>query len=155
MKFILNTADFADWHGLYELLVDCFSYMDGKIDPPSSLHKMTEQSLKTKADKENLLVVYDDDRIVACAYFDQRPEVVYVGKVAVTDSHRKQGIANQIFDHAAQFAQNNGIAFLELETRIELTNNHQAFAKMGFEITQYNSHQGYSMSTSVTMRKAV
>lgn len=68
MRFELNPPDFNDWPSLHKLLVECFAYMDGIINPPSSIHKSTPESLRQKADKQTLLIVRDDDKIVACGY---------------------------------------------------------------------------------------
>jgi hypothetical protein len=48
-----------------------------------------------------------------------------------------------------------GLAALELESRIELTENHQAFAALGFTKTGETAHPGYNRATSITMRKPV
>lgn len=153
MKYILNPTSFTDWEGLRKLLTDCFAYMDGQIDPPSSLHKMTTDNLCDKANKEILLVVYDAERLIACAFFNVQKQQVYVGKVAVAQSHRGLGIANKIFNMADDLARKNGKGWLELKTRIELIDNHKTFEKIGFITTAHNSHAGYTRPTYITMRK--
>ena len=56
--------------------------------------------------------------------------------------------------HAAEdFARDSGHAVLELETRIELTENHETFAAMGFVRTAEHAHAGYDRPTSITMKK--
>ncbi|MBL1241131.1 MAG: GNAT family N-acetyltransferase [OCS116 cluster bacterium] len=154
MRFELNRT-FDNWLSLHKLLTDCFAYMDQMIDPPSSLRRMTADGLREKAAKENLLVVYDADQLIGCAYFDIRPDVIYVGKVAIAQSHRGRGIAYRVFAIADNLARDNDKKWLELETRIELIDNHQAFGKMGFVTTAKNSHAGYDHPTSITMRRTV
>lgn len=155
MKFILNPTDFIDWQGLYKLLGDCFAYMDGVIDPPSSLHKLTPDDLRIKAQKEVLLLIFDVEELVGCAYFDIRKEAIYLGKIAVKSSHQGQGLANQIIDYAINLARQNSKQMLELETRIELTDNHKTFAKLGFTTTAHNSHTGFDRPTSITMVRKI
>lgn len=155
MRFNLNPIEFNNWQTLHKLLIECFAYMDELIDPPSSLHKMTPASLRKKANTENLLLVHDADSLIACAYFDIRKEALYVSKVAVAQTHSGQGIANRIFSMAEDLARDNDKEYLELETRIELTDNHKAFGKMGFITTAHNSHAGYSRVTSITMQRAI
>lgn len=127
--------------------------MDELIDPPSSLHQMTTDSLRKKANKESLLLVYDAEMLIACAFFDIQQAQIYVGKVAVAQSHRGQGIANKIFNMADDLARENDKGWLELKTRIELIDNHKAFKKIGFITTAQNSHTGYTRPTYITMRK--
>lgn len=155
MRFELNPKKFDDWLGLHKLLSDSFAYMNGVIDPPSSLHSLTAQDLQTKAENETLLLAFDVEQLIGCSYFDIRDQVIYVGKIAVANAYRGRGLANQIIDHAAILAAQNNKKWLELETRIELTDNQKAFAKMGFVTTEYNSHSGYKRTTSITMRKKI
>ena len=42
---------------------------------------------------------------------------------------------------------------LELQVRIELVENQQAFAKMGFVKVSENCHPGYGCVTEITMQK--
>lgn len=155
MRFEQSPQNFTDWSGLHKLLTESFAYMDGIIDPPSSLHNLTSDDLRQKAKKEILTLVWDAENLVACGYFDIQADLIYIGKIAVANAHQKRGIAKQIIDHAVDLAKQNNKPWLELKTRIELTDNHQAFGKMGFVKTGEHSHQGYSRPTFITMRKNV
>ena len=44
---------------------------------------------------------------------------------------------------------------LELETRIELTENHETFAALGFVKVSEGAHPGYDRTTFITMRKTL
>lgn len=155
MRYELNPKGFTDWQGLYKLLHDSFAYMQGIIDPPSSLYKLTADNLRRKANLEALLLVFDNQKLIACGFFDTRDDVIYIGKIAVAKTHQGRGIANNIFNIAEIFALDNDKKYLELETRIELTSNHLAFGKMGFITTAHNSHVGYNRVTSITMQRAI
>ena len=50
-------------------------------------------------------------------------------------------------------ARERGLAAIELETRIELVENHATFRALGFRKVAEKSHPGYARSTSITMRK--
>ena len=45
---------FEDFTALHELLVSAFAYMDERIDPPSSLHRLNSETLRDKAESEYL-----------------------------------------------------------------------------------------------------
>jgi len=53
------------------------------------------------------------------------------------------------------FARRAGVAILELDTRIELTENHQTFAALGFVKTGEHAHDGYDHPTFITMQKSL
>ena len=148
----LNPDDFNDWAGLHKLLVDAFAYMDDRINPPSSLKTFDVDALADKAKTENLVVVHDGDKLVGCAFLRVEPDKVYIGKVAVAAGHRGKGIARKIFKIAEEFTREQGKPVLELETRIELIENHNVFARLGFVTTGKTAHAGFDRPTAITMQ---
>ena len=52
---------FDDFVSLLALLHRSFAYMDGRIDPPSSLHKLDVDALHEKARDETLLTAMDGE----------------------------------------------------------------------------------------------
>ena len=80
---------------------------------------------------------------------------MYLGKFAVETARQGQGIGRQLFEVAADAARAEGYREIELQARVELTENHVAFAAMGFCETGRTAHAGYDRPTSVTMRCAL
>jgi predicted GNAT family N-acyltransferase len=152
LEFQLNPEKFSDWSGLHQLLGESFAYMDARIDPPSSLKKFDAEGLKQKAQEENLLVVHDGDELVACAFMKLQADKVYIGKVAVSLGQQGKGIGHRVIEMAREFTRQQGKKILELETRIELVENHKAFSAMGFVKTAETSHPGYDHATAITMQ---
>ena len=152
LDFHFNPDNFTDWTGLHALLTECFAYMDARIDPPSSLKKFNAKGLEQKAQDETLIIVHDAEKLIACAFLRTEADKVYIGKVAVSPDCQGRGIGRKIFDMAKNFTRQQGKKTLELETRIELVENHKAFATMGFEKTGENAHAGYNRPTSITMQ---
>ena len=151
MNYHLNPDNFTNWTGLHQLLTDAFAFMDDRINPPSSLKTFDADGLRDKAKSENLLLVHDGDDLVGCAYLRVEADKVYIGKVAVAASHRGKGIGREIFNMAKKFTRTQGKSILELETRIELTENHKTFAKLGFVKTVETAHAGFDQPTAITM----
>ena len=145
--------DFADWEMLHALLDRSFAPMAARIDPPSSMTRLTPSLLAEKAGDELLLTCVSGDRLVATAFV--RPEAgwAYVGKIAVHDDWRKRGITRQIIDLVEGHGLKAGWAYLELQVRVELTENLATFAALGFVETERTAHAGYDRPTSVTLRK--
>jgi predicted GNAT superfamily acetyltransferase len=80
---------------------------------------------------------------------------VYVGKLAVEAGLRRRGVARAILDAVDSLARANARGFVELETRIELVENHRTFAALGFVKVGESAHPGFTRPTSITLRKAV
>ena len=150
-----NPTGFNGWGALLRLLRESFAYMDGRIDPPSSLSRMTENDLIVKARTEHLVLAHENVELVGCAYVDVRSTCAYIGKVAVAAEARGRGVARQLFATAESIARNAGRPLLELQTRVELVENQNTFNALGFHKVAETAHAGYSRATSITMQRSV
>lgn len=147
--------DFNDWERVLQLILDAFSYMGPRIDPPSSALRLTPQSVQAHAESGTLLLAYRADDLAGCLFLHQKNDALYIGKFAVSPTLQQAGIGRKLMEAACGEARSRGIGTLELETRIELTENHAAFARMGFIKTAETSHQGFDRPTSIVMRAPV
>ena len=146
---------FSDWEGLHALLRASYAFMEGRVDPPSSLLRMDARALQTKAREEVLILAHDGARLVGCAFARLRNDCVYVGKVAVDASTRRRGVARRLLAEAEAIARAHARPFVEIETRVELAENHSTFAALGFAKVGESAHAGFDRPTSITMRKVV
>jgi ribosomal protein S18 acetylase RimI-like enzyme len=142
-----------DWTALLALIRAEFAYMEGRIDPRSSMLALTPQAIAAQAAAGEVWAIGAPP--VACVFLTPRPGALYLGKLAVAAAHRRQGHARALIDLAETRARALGLPALELQTRVELTENQRAFTSLGFiEITR-TAHAGYTRPTSITYRRAV
>ncbi len=144
-----------DWPALLAMIRRAFAFMEGRIDPPSSLHRLNAAALAKKARDEICLLARSDEQVVGCVFCRPQADHLYIGKMAVEPHRQGQGIGRWLMISAEDQARWLGLPAIELETRIELTENHAAFARMGFTPTGQTSHPGYDRPTSITMRKSL
>jgi ribosomal protein S18 acetylase RimI-like enzyme len=130
-----------------------FAYMDGVIDPPSSMHRLAAADMDRQAADGGIWAIGAPP--VACAFFTVRDDALYIGKLAVDSAHRGQGHARALIAEAEAQAQARGLRWLELQTRVELAANHATFCRLGFHETGRTAHAGYDRATSITFRRAV
>ncbi len=146
--------DFADWQGLLALIMDSFAYMDGVIDPPSSAHRLTPETLAQKARDEIAFLAHDGETLVGCMFLKPEPlACLYVGKLAVSPQAQGRGIGRKLLQVAQAEAARLDLPALRLETRIELVGNHATFSAWGFEKTAEKAHPGFQRPTFIEMRK--
>jgi GNAT superfamily N-acetyltransferase len=143
----------TDFEAVLGLIRASFAYMESRIDPPSSMHRLTAASLADHAQEHELWLIQDGDDLCACVQFTRRPKCLYVGKLAVSANYRRRGLAARLMQHAEDRARVLALPALELQTRVELTENHATFAALGFVKTGESAHSGYNRPTSITMRK--
>lgn len=150
---LLNADGFDDWSGLLDLLEKAFAVMQGRINPPSSLLRMTEHTLKQKAQDEDLFLILRSSRPVACLFGRPEERDYYIGKLAVDTNARGQGFARKLVNAAAQQARQHGLSGLRLQTRVELRENHRTFRALGFHLVGASAHEGFDRATSFTFRR--
>ena len=155
MRISTSPEELTAWSELIGLVREAFAYMDDRIDPPSSLTRMDIGDFKAKAADETLILAHEGQQLIGCAFAAVRDDCVYVGKVAVAQSARGKGVARRMFAAADDLARRHGRQFLELQTRVELVENHATFGALGFTKVAETAHPGYTRPTSITMRRRV
>ena len=153
MKLRIHKGNDEGSGEILRLVQESFAYMDGRIDPPSSMHKMTVSDISGHCSSGEVWTV--GDTITGCMFLTPKVDSLYIGKLAVSDSERGKGIARRLVEHAEGRAAAQGKSSLELYTRIELTENQLAFSKLGFKKVSKESHPGFKKPTYIVMRKLV
>ncbi|MEM1300709.1 MAG: GNAT family N-acetyltransferase, partial [Pseudomonadota bacterium] len=118
----IGSADAAtDWAEVLDLLHRAFAVMEGRIDPPSSLHSMDEMTLAEKATREMCLLAEDEDgTLVGCLFGAPEEDSLLISKLAVDPDRQGEGIARALMNLAEAEAKAAGLPALKLQTRIEL-----------------------------------
>lgn len=146
--------DRDDFPALLALIRLAFAGMDGRIDPPSSVHALTAETLREKARSETGFVIDKGDRPIACLFCrPEPPDTLYLGKLAILPEEQGRGLGWCLLGAAEGLAGALGASCLRLETRIELIENHATFEAWGFVKTAFHSHPGHEKPTSIEMRK--
>ncbi len=149
---LVRATDPFDWPGVLALIQRAFAGMEGRIDPPSSVHRLTAEGIAAQARTGEIWVV---PPLQACMFLTPKDGRLYLGKLAVEPALQGRGLARQLVALAEERARALGFAILELETRVELTENHAIFARLGFVETGRKAHPGFDRPTSITFAKRV
>jgi GNAT superfamily N-acetyltransferase len=145
---------FADWEAVRALILEAFAAMQRRIDPPSSALRLTAGSMAADAAAGALLLAERREGIVGCLFVRPKADALYLAKLAVRPALQGRGIGRLLVEAARLEARGLGLVWLELQTRVELVDNHAAFARMGFARTGETAHPGFDRPTGVTMRAA-
>jgi len=146
-------ATFCDWEAVLKLLQAAFAYQDDRIDPKSSVHALDAASIASKAREEHLFIALDEGELIGCVFARAEPGALYVGKLAVLPPRQGEGIGRRLMQATEEFARQTDHKVMELDTRIELIENHETFAAMGYVKTGEHAHEGYDHPTFITMQK--
>lgn len=133
------------------LIQTAFAYMDGVVDPPSSVHRLTLDHLRAQCTSGEVWSL--GAPVHACVLLTPKPDALYIGKLAVAPSHRGRGLARELINLAQTRATGLGLPRLELKSRIELSQNHAVFTALGFHEARRTTHPGYIRPTSILFYK--
>jgi len=147
--------DFAEWESVRALIIEAFASMEGRIDPPSSALRLTARAMAQDAVGGALLLAERDGVLVGCLFARPKGDALYLGKLAVRPALQGRAIGRALVKAARAQAKAAGLAALELQTRVELAENHAAFARMGFAKVGETAHPGFDRPTSIIMRAPV
>ena len=136
-----------DWPALMSLIRHAFAGMEGRIDPPSSMHALTPEGIAEQAVLGEVWTL--GNPAIACVVLSPRAGSLYLHKLAVDPAHQRQGHARSLIATAAARAMALGLPAVTLSTRVELVENHAAFRALGFHETQRSSHPGFARPTTV------
>ncbi|MFZ3580580.1 GNAT family N-acetyltransferase [Loktanella sp. DJP18] len=146
----MTSGDPALGHVL-ALIRTAFAGMDGRIDPPSSMHRLTLADL----DMPTVEVWAIGAPPLACVVLTPQADTLYLGKLAVAQAAQGQGLARVLVDKAVDRARALGLPSVTLQVRVKLTGNHAAFAAMGFEEVARTAHPRFDRPTAITFARAV
>lgn len=138
---------------LLALIMSSFAYMNGVIDPPSSAHGLTTETLAEKIKAEIAFVTVENETLLGCVFCRPEPNSLYIGKLAVAPAAQGRGVGFALYQRAEETARKLGLTALRLETRVELVDNHRRFASWGFVRSAENAHPGFTRTTSIEMTK--
>ncbi len=150
---VRHAPDDAALPAVLALLRECFAYMDARIDPPTSLHRLTLEDVRAHCESGELWSLGSPPH--ACVFLTPKPQTLYLGRLAVAATHRGMGLARALVSLAEARALALRLPALELNVRVELVENRSVFAAMGFEVVAEHAHAGYERPTFVSMRRAV
>lgn len=148
-----RAQDPYDWPHLRDLIARAFAGMDGRINPPSSIHHLTVQDIAEQAKSGEIWVI--GAPAVACVFLTSLPHALYLGKLAVDPAVQRMGYARRLIAVAEARAHDLKLPALELWTRIELSENHATFRGLGFVQSGTSSHAGFDRPTTVIFTKRI
>ena len=93
------------------LIQKSFAYMDARIDPPSSMHRLTVSDIAEKCETGEVWTIGNPFK--ACVFLTKKPDCLYLGKVAVDKNARGEGLGRALVALAEQRAKALGYSELE------------------------------------------
>lgn len=97
---------------ILSLIQRSFAYMEARIDPPSSMHRLSVETIARQCEEGEVWTIGTPP--IACIFFTLKPDCLYLGKVSVDEASRGQGLASKMVKLAEERARALGYEWLEL-----------------------------------------
>lgn len=155
---MIRDAASADAALMAVLIVTAFEDHRGKIMPPSSAHDETVEQIRAKLRKGGGLIAYSADVVAGCVVFypdDGDSRYLYLGRLAVLPLYRQRGVGQALVTGVEAKARASGCAGVSLAVRVALPQNRAFFERLGYVVTAYEKHSGYSEPTFMRMVKTL
>ncbi|MEL6233234.1 MAG: GNAT family N-acetyltransferase [Pseudomonadota bacterium] len=156
------------WGEIRALVTQAFAFMEGRIDPPSSIHRWIDASCAAAASQGTCFLAEgpalpaegpaspaEGPVLIGCLFAKPDGSALHLSKIAVAEAARRRGVAHALIAAAEREAQRRGLTALTLQSRVELTETHAAFAALGFSVVGRTAHPGYDTPTSLTLSKPI
>ncbi len=150
----LRAATLDDAALMTSLIRAAFEEQRGKIDPPSGAHNETPDKIRAKLEQGGGIIASIDDIAAGCVlYYPEGENHLYFGRLAVLHSFRQNGVGQALVAAVEDKAKAQNYAGVSLSVRTALPRNQAFFERLGYSITGYESHPGYSETTFMHMLK--
>lgn len=154
-QFYIRDHTKSDIPEILRIIKTAFAEQKGLVSPPSSAESKTIEIVNHELKTANALVGEYEGKIVACVFYQPISDEIYIDRLAVLPEFRRRGFGKLLMEEIESRTAGLGIRKLSLSVRIELENQQNYYRKMGFEITSYESHEGYNKPTYVMMKKSI
>jgi GNAT superfamily N-acetyltransferase len=152
--YALREAVPADAPEIARVLHLAFQEHEGKLDPPSGVHKETPESLAERMGKGGAVVVTaDDGALVGAGFYEWRDDYAYIGRVGTLPAHRRAGLGTAILKAAEERARAKGYVRARLATRVHWAELRRYYESKGYRAVGYGTHPGKTLPTWVDLEK--
>ena len=134
-----------------------FAQYADRVDPPSGALSETEAGLQETLILANAFVAQSPRGtaadIAGCVFYTLEEDHVYLFRLAVEPSQRRQSIGRALVERVEDEARRRGFDRVQLSVRTALLANRFTYEAMGYRIIDRRCHPGFDVYTYFVMEK--
>ncbi|MEJ3658876.1 GNAT family N-acetyltransferase [Actinomycetes bacterium KLBMP 9759] len=133
-----------------------FAEYSGILVPESAALRETSESISSELRGGSAALVAEQNGLVlGCVMIQTIGSDLYLGRLAVRPSARRQGIGRVLVEAVEELARRRRHEGVRLGVRVQLASNRHFFSELGYREVARTAHAGFDHPTSITMRKAL
>jgi len=144
---------------LADLIRTAYAEQRSILDLPAGAFDETAESLRIRLENAYGLLAEVGGEPVACIFcsleFGMEPGYGYLSRLAVLPEYRRLGIGRSLLAQAEQIARQAGLNQVRLGVRAEITRNLEYYQRLGYQIKESGSHEGYTKITYYILQKTL
>ena len=140
---------------LLRVLLAAFEEYRGVLDPPSGAHHETIESVRRRLADGGAVLATIAGEPAGFAFYQPQNAHLYFSRLSVLPAFRNRGVGRALIDYVERRAAATGAAGVRLGVRTKLPHLIERYEKLGYRITKYMTHDGYTEPTYVCMEKLV
>ena len=148
----IRRAGISDVPDLVRLIHAGFAEQRSLV-PPSSADQENVAELSARLAHGAAFLAVAGGTRVGCIVGQRHPDCLYIGRLAVLPTWRRQGVAQALLRAIEDHGRETGETLLELNVRLVLVGNIRLFEGAGFRIVEQRSHTGFTVPTFHVMQK--
>ncbi|MEM7406922.1 MAG: GNAT family N-acetyltransferase [Pseudomonadota bacterium] len=150
----VRLATAAEASTVLPLIQTAFADNAAVIDPPSSVERMTTESLAADlARYAGYVAVSAGAGPVGFVLTRAQPDALYWGRLAVARAWRGRGVASRLMTWVEARARQQGFERARIEVRLALRDQQRIYAARGYLVAGFGTHDGYASPTYQIMEK--
>jgi ribosomal protein S18 acetylase RimI-like enzyme len=121
-------------------MLAAFAELQGALPVDSGAHAETVDDVRAVMQRGGAVLALLEDALVGSARFMVEPDALYVARVSVLPSHRRQGVASAMMRFLEHLAPSFDRTSVRIGVRESLPSNVALYRSLGYEVTSVNAH---------------
>jgi ribosomal protein S18 acetylase RimI-like enzyme len=152
-NLLLREATLEEAPAVVAVVRGAFEEYRDRLHPPSRALNATVEQVRQKMAHAGVVVASLDDAIVGCAYYERQQDRLYLGQLAVLPACRRLGIGRSLIAYVEARAREFRLPRVRLGVRLALAPLRAYYERMGYRVSSYGTHEGYSEPTYAILEK--
>jgi GNAT superfamily N-acetyltransferase len=136
----IRQARSEDAVGVHRVVQEAFGEYRQAVPVSMSALDETPEDVRREVSSGNVVVAIDGTEVVGTVRYEVKPEVLYVGRLAVLPSYQRRGVGAALMEYVEKLAPTLGRTRIELATRQSLPDNVLFYERLGYTVTERVAH---------------